>query len=162
MTQYFARLNKEVDPFDSSKNNWTVTQVVCIGNDVPTSDGPLQDNPNHADGEAWCANWFKGGSWKQTHRNGLRKKLAIVGDSYDYAKDKYIERQPYASWSLDENDDWQAPVAYPTVVNYNSAGAVIPYSIFWSEDGQEWKALDLEAPQGMYVWNTSTLAWDKQ
>ena len=32
----------------------------------------------------------------------------------DFAKDKFICPQPYASWSLDGNDDWQAQVTYQT------------------------------------------------
>ena len=67
----------------------------------------------HADGETWCVN-FWGGTWKQTsYNNNFRKQFAGKGDTYDAAKDKFIKRQPYASWVLDGSDDWQAPIAQP-------------------------------------------------
>ena len=67
----------------------------------------------HADGETWCAN-FWGGTWKQTsYNNKFRKQYAGVGMTYDASKDKFITKQPYASWALDGNDDWQAPLSKP-------------------------------------------------
>ena len=36
---------------------------------------------------------------------------------YDPAKDKFLSPQPYQSWSLDSNDDWQAPITYPSVTD---------------------------------------------
>lgn len=56
--------------------------------------------------------------WIQTSYNGnFRKKYAKVGDTYDKVKDKFISPQPYPSWTLDENDDWQPPVARPTTID---------------------------------------------
>ena len=53
-------------------------------------------------------------NWIQTsYNNNIRKQFAGIGFTYDAAKDKFITPQPYASWSLDANDDWQAPVARP-------------------------------------------------
>ena len=69
----------------------------------------------HVDGETWCVNFFKGGTWKQTSYNhNFRKQYAGKGSTFDAAKNKFISPQPFASWSLDGNDDWQAPVTYPT------------------------------------------------
>ena len=52
--------------------------------------------------------------WVQTsYNNNFRKKFAAVSDTYDIVKNKFISVQPYASWTLDANDDWQAPVTYP-------------------------------------------------
>ena len=68
----------------------------------------------HADGETWCAN-FWGGTWKQTSYNHkFRKQFAGVGMTYDATKDKFISPKPHASWALDGNDDWQAPLAKPS------------------------------------------------
>ena len=64
------------------------------------------------------------GEWIQTSYNTLgnkhlldgtplRKNYAGVGYTYDAVKDKFIKSKPFASWSLDENDDWKAPVEYP-------------------------------------------------
>ena len=34
----------------------------------------------HADGETWCINFFKGGTWKQTsYNNNFRKQYAGIG-----------------------------------------------------------------------------------
>ena len=34
--------------------------------------------------------------------------------TYDATKDKFISPQPHASWALDGNDDWQAPITKPS------------------------------------------------
>ena len=67
----------------------------------------------HINGETWCTN-FWGGTWKQTSYNhNFRKRYAGIGWTYDSVKDKFLEPKPFASWSLDENDDWKAPITYP-------------------------------------------------
>jgi len=159
MAQYFTQLEKQDAPFDNTQSVWRVIQVVAVGDDIATADGPLKDNPMHADGEAWCVNWFKGGTWKQTFQNGLRKKYAGVGNVYDYSKDKFMEQQPFASWSLDDNDDWQAPVPYPTIDTYTDNGNERPYGVWWDEEEQMWKGVDHQTPQNTYEWNPETLAW---
>ena len=50
--------------FAKLDENNIVTQIVKVGNDVPTSDGPLGENDMHVDGETYCTNLF-GGRWKQ-------------------------------------------------------------------------------------------------
>lgn len=55
-----------------------------------------------------------GGRWIQTSYNdNFRKQYAGVGYTYDEVKDIFIASQPYPSWNLDENSDWQPPVAKP-------------------------------------------------
>jgi hypothetical protein len=52
--------------------------------------------------------------WKQTSYNyNFRKQYAAIGDTFDSSKNKFISPQPYPSWSLNSNDDWEAPIAYP-------------------------------------------------
>ena len=68
---------------------------------------------HEADGENWCNN-FAGGTWKQTsYNNKIRKQFAGIGMTYDSTKDKFISQQPFPSWALDSDDDWQAPTPYP-------------------------------------------------
>ena len=135
--------------------NNVVQRVVVVGNDITTANGPLGENDKHVDGESWCINFFKGGIWKQTSYNGnFRKQYAGIGYTFDFAKDKFIAPQPFPSWSLDSNDDWQAPVAYPTVTTY---GDNAPYSIFWDEDNQQWKASDDQSNE--YVWDSESSSW---
>jgi len=51
--------------------------------------------------------------WIQTsYNNNFRKKFAKVGDTYDKVKDKFIVPQPFSSWTLNVNDDWEAPVSF--------------------------------------------------
>ena len=76
---------------------------------------------------------------------------------YDSSKDKFVSPQPYASWSLDGNDDWQAPVAYPTITEYGDPAQ--PYSIEWNEEGLKWTATDGSDPVNNFNWDASALAW---
>tara|TARA_R100000951_G_scaffold102805_1_gene95106 strand:- start:41 stop:499 length:459 start_codon:yes stop_codon:yes gene_type:complete len=137
-----------------------VTRVIVVGNDVTTAAGPLGENDMHVDGETWCVNFFKGGTWKQTSYNhNFRKQYAGKGYTFDSAKDKFISPQPYDSWSLDDNDDWQAPVTYPTITTYGSNDPLDTYLISWDEAGQKWTAKDHEDPINNFNWDASALAW---
>jgi len=138
--------------FAELDGNNRVTRVVVVGNDVTTAAGPLGSNDMHVDGETWCVNFFKGGTWKQTSYNhSFRKQYAGKGFTYDAAKDKFISPQPFASWALDGNDDWQAPVTYPTDTTDKH--------ISWDEAGQKWTATDNSDPVNNFNWDASALAW---
>tara|TARA_R100001594_G_scaffold76646_1_gene111304 strand:- start:9 stop:443 length:435 start_codon:yes stop_codon:yes gene_type:complete len=138
--------------FAELDGNNIVKRVVVVGNDIVTAAGPLGNNDMHVDGETWCINFFKGGTWKQTSYNSnFRKQYAGKGYTFDAAKDKFICPQPYASWSLDGNDDWQAPVTYPT--------DQVDKNISWDEAGQKWTAQDHSDPVNNFNWDASALAW---
>ena len=177
---HFAELKSKLDPTGfTSDTHQVVERVVVVGNDIAAGGGTLGDNDMHVDGETWCSNFFKGGSWKQTsYNNNFRKQYAGIGMTYDSAKDKFLSLQPYASWSLDENDDWKAPVAYPTTTTYDSTwkqehvdNGLIPadkvvgdarvasYAIEWDESNQRWTATDDEAEQNKFNWDASGLTW---
>ena len=142
--------------FAELDSNNIVTRVVVVGNDVTTADGPLGTNDMHVDGETWCVNFFKGGNWKQTsYNNNFRKQYAGKGCTFDSAKDKFISAQPHNSWSLDGNDDWQAPVTYPTDIGTEEN----PRRIVWDEDHQKWTAHDYSDPVNNFNWDASALAW---
>ena len=132
---YFAELD----------NNNVVLRVVVVGNDCVPSD-------EHIDGETWCINFFKTPNWKQTSYNSnFRKQYAGMGYTYDSAKNKFISPQPYASWALDANDDWHAPVTYPTDTTDKA--------VVWDEENLKWIATDYEDPQNNFNWDASALAW---
>ena len=85
---------------------------------------------------------------------------------YDSAKDKFINQQPFASWSLDENDDWQAPIAYPSITNDEADPSEWNYLIRWSESAYNadntrgWRATksnDTAETPAQYDWNGT--AW---
>jgi hypothetical protein len=65
------------------------------------------------DPETWYGN-FRGQTCKRTSYNGnIRKQYAGIGYTYDSLNDVFIEPQPYPSWSLDGNFDWQPPTPRP-------------------------------------------------
>ena len=65
---------------------------------------------------------------KRTSYNGnIRKQFAGISMTYDAINDVFIAPQPFASWSLDENFDWQAPTPMPTESDW-----------YWSEENGEW------------------------
>ena len=81
------------------------------------------------DTETWYGN-FRGQTCKRTSYNGnIRKQYCGIGYSYNAEADVFVAPQPFASWSLDDNFDWQALVAYPTDDKFYT----------WSEDDLNWK-----------------------
>ena len=89
--------------FAELDENNIVTRVLVVSND-------LEDR-----GADFLANDLGlGGNWIQTSYNGnFRKQYAGKDFSYDPVADVFISPQPYPSWSLDENFDWQAPTPRP-------------------------------------------------
>ena len=157
---HFAELREETDKFDSSKTNLVVQRVVVVANDIETAAGPLGENDMHVDGETWCVNFFKGGTWKQTsYNNNFRKQYCGSGYTYDSTKDKFIAPQPFASWSLDASDDWQAPITYPTITEEGD----VTYIINWNEDKYNadntkgWEAFKIRRHSG----NTNSLRLER-
>jgi hypothetical protein len=151
---HFAELESKTDPTGfTSDTHLVVKRVVVVGNDISAGGGTLGDNDCHADGETWCVNFFGGGTWKQTsYNNNFRKQYAGLGDVYDPSKNKFIIPQPYASWSLDGNDDWQAPVTRP---NANQADG---YRIFWDEDNTRWISIKL-SDDSNHRWDADNTQW---
>jgi hypothetical protein len=87
-------------------NNNFVTEVIVGIDETKTIEG--------LDTETWYAN-FRGQVCKRTsYNNKIRKQYAGIGYKYDANLDVFIAPQPYPSWSLDNNFDWQAPTPMPT------------------------------------------------
>ena len=150
---HFAELKAMTDPTGfTSDSHQVVQRVVVVGNDISTAAGDLGNNDMHVDGENWCVNFFKGGIWKQTSYNhNFRKQYWGKGYVYDPLKDKFLTPQPYQSWSLDGNDDWQAPVTYPTDTTDKK--------ISWDAPNLRWPAEDMQDPPNNFNWDESALAW---
>jgi hypothetical protein len=65
------------------------------------------------DTETWYGN-FRGQVCKRTsYNNKIRKQYAGIGYTYDSVNDVFICPQPYGSWTLDDNFDWQPPTPMP-------------------------------------------------
>jgi hypothetical protein len=147
---HFAELESKVDPTGhTADTHLIVKRVVVVDNAHVESD-------EHASGENWCSTFFGGGNWKQTSYNhNFRKKYAGVGDVYDSAKNKFLSPQPFASWSLNASDDWEAPVAHPR----NAAAEHDQnYTISWDEDNQRWSGVK-SSDQSNWNWDASGLTW---
>jgi hypothetical protein len=85
--------------------NNIVTEVIVGIDETETIEG--------LDTETWYGN-FRGQVCKRTsYNNRIRKQYAGIGYKYDVNADVFIAPQPYPSWSLDENFDWQAPIEKP-------------------------------------------------
>lgn len=65
-----------------------------------------------------------------SYNNRIRKQFAGIGFTYDPVADVFIAPQPFPSWTLDENHDWQPPVPYP----------LDDQVYFWDEENQQWVA----------------------
>ena len=74
------------------------------------------DNSKESYGVDFLSNTLKlGGRWIQTsYNNNFRKTFAGIGFHYAEDKDVFYSPQPYPSWTLDENYDWQPPTPQPT------------------------------------------------
>jgi hypothetical protein len=101
MMAHFAQLD------DNNK----VTQVIVVANEELLFEGV----ENETQGAIFCRSLFGNDTkWVQTSYNGtIRKRYAGIGYTYDADKDAFITPQPYPSWTLDENIEWQPPVAKP-------------------------------------------------
>jgi len=110
---HFAKLN------DDS----VVIEVHAVANDA------LDAENEEASGIAFLTEWSTGyTNWKQTSYNhNIRKQYAGVGFTYDALNDVFVRPQPYPSWSLDNDFNWQPPIPAPSGLNW-----------YWNEAQQAW------------------------
>lgn len=96
---YFAQLDE----------NNIVTQVISVGRKDIID--PHTGEEDEIIGIAFCKK-LVGGNWKQTSFNGtIRKKFASVGMIYNEELDAFIDKQPYSSWVLDQEECiWKSPL----------------------------------------------------
>ena len=119
--------------------NNKVIEVLSLHNDVLRDADGIEQEVNGIDFLTKLTGWS---IWKQTSYNThggvhtldgtpLRKNHAGIGYTYDEDKDAFIPKQPFNSWTLNEDTcQWEAPVAYP-------------------DDGKK------------YNWNEETTSWDE-
>lgn len=107
-------------------NNNKVEQVIVVHNNELLVNGVETESK----GAQFCHDLF-GGEWIQTSYNGnMRKQYAGVGYSYDADLDIFIAPQPYPSWILDANHDWQPPTPMPSTGEH----------YIWNEEELKWVA----------------------
>lgn len=99
-----------------------VTRVLVVNNNELLVDG-VEVEQKGID----FLNNLLGGAWIQTSYNGnIRKQYAGIGYTYDAVKDEFVAPQPFPSWTLDSNNDWQAPIPKPEG------------SFYWDEESLSW------------------------
>ena len=142
---HFAELN--------SSNE--VLRVVVISNDDVDSNGGDYSTSAETFVASIVPHQTGGVSWKQTsYNNNARKQYAGVGYTYDSSKNKFIAPQPFNSWSLNSNDDWQAPVTYPSTDEVGSNILLID----WDESNLRWTG---KHDDTNYIWDSSALSWSE-
>jgi hypothetical protein len=80
------------------------------------------------DPEVWYGNFRKQKCVRTSYNNNIRKQYAGIGFTYDADADVFVAPQPYPSWTLDENHDWQPPTPMP----------VDDKRYAWFEPNQQW------------------------
>ena len=120
---HFAELNE----------NNIVTRVIVVHNNEITVDGQELEFK----GIDFCEGLFGHRNWVQTSYNGnIRYNFAGIGYTWDKDNDAFYAPQPFASWSLNEDYKWEAPVPYPEDAS--------PEKIYeWNEDNLTWKVVEL-------------------
>ena len=108
---HFAQLN----------NDNIVQQVIVVSNDIAIDESA---------GKSFIASLGLTGEWVQTsYNNRIRKQYAGIGFTYNPEADVFILPQPYPSWTLDTNHDWQPPTPMPSEEDKR---------YWWSEENLKW------------------------
>ena len=88
------------------------------------------NDPAGDEGYQWLIDNL-GGTWiKTSYNNNIRKQFAGVNYIYDSVNDVFIEPQPYPSWTLNNNFDWQPPTPCPNEGTW-----------YWDEENSKWQQL---------------------
>jgi len=111
--------------FAQIADDGTVLTVTVISNEVLTDEDGVEQEQL---GKDLCQSLF-GGTWVQTsYNNNFRKRFAFIGGAYDSANNVFLFPQPFPSWTLDGEYEWQPPTPYP------SDGK----AYLWSEESKSW------------------------
>ena len=123
---HFAEINS---------NNKVIRVLVACNQDVANNGGEQSEQAAKAF-EKIVPLSENGIKWVQTsYNNNFRKQFAGKDYTYDSIKDVFIKPKPFASWSLDNNNDWKAPIIYPNTFTINPS---LPDFYLWNEEAQTW------------------------
>jgi hypothetical protein len=81
------------------------------------------------DSKEWCEKTF-GGTWVRTYYRTEGTNFAGIGWTYHPDRNNFSSPQPYPSWTLDDQCNWQPPVARPVGEG--------PYT--WNEETRSWES----------------------
>ena len=116
-----------------------VVKVRVVGDDVAT--------------EAWCRKFYKkpNATFIEAAKGGtLRHALPGKGWSYDADNDVFIGAKPHASWTLNTDFDWVAPIAVPPHADYR---------ILWDEPNVRWLGYNENQLGKTFTWDTGLEQW---
>ena len=110
-------------------NNKVIDVCVVHNDELKDSEG----NEDEVIGVQFLVEHTKYPHWVQTSYNhNFRGRYATIGGTWDEENDRFIPRQPYPSWTLNEETiEWEAPTEKP-------------------DDGKG------------YDWNEETTSWDEK
>jgi hypothetical protein len=115
---HFAELNND---------NVVIRVLVVRNEDILDSNGDESEDV----GVSYCQALFSG-NWVQTSYNhNIRRKYAEIGGYYDESANVFISYNPYPSWILNENSDWEAPHSAPSDDNHYR----------WDESTVDWEQI---------------------
>lgn len=77
--------------------------------------------------EIWYGNFRNQKCIRTSYNNKIRKQFASIGFFYDEENDVFIRPQPFPSWTLNKDFDWEAPITRPENGNWA-----------WDELNGEW------------------------
>jgi len=114
------------------ENNVVVQVITGVDETVTQTD--LDGTIVGGSSEAWeqfyeNQRWHSGLTCKRTsYNNNIRKQYASIGYTYNVEADVFVKPQPFSSWTLDSNHDWQPPTPMP----------VDDKRYAWFEPNQQW------------------------
>lgn len=106
--------------------NGIVVEVIVINNNA--IDGGNFPESESIGQQFLKENGFEGFYLQTSYNNNFRRHFAGIGYTYDKEKDIFISPQPYPSWSLNEEGDWEPPFPAPNDEN----------NYFWNEQLNNW------------------------
>ena len=86
-------------------DNFIVTEVITGKDETELIDGLIP--------EEWYGNYRGQTCVRTSYNHNIRKQYAGIGYTYDADADQFVAPQPFPSWTLDSNNDWQPPTPKP-------------------------------------------------
>lgn len=103
--------------------NNIVTEVITGIDETETIEGLTP--------EQWYGNFRQQTCIRTSYNANIRKHYAGIGYTYDPDRDAFYPPQPYPSWTLDDDCNWQPPTPRPTDNEMYE----------WNETNREWVLL---------------------
>ena len=112
--------------FSQLDSNNKIIQLIVVNNDILDESGV----ENEQLGIDFCKGLYGEDTvWVQTSFNeNFRYNFGLINSTYNVENDAFIHEQPYPSWTLDENFQWQPPIEQPEGTPYWA----------WNEEEQQW------------------------